>query len=108
MCCWPRAQVKVDKRNKELREIVDAACKKESASKSFHNLRPLHVMDFKKTPLKRINLSEEAVLAHGPDPGSEAAIVVERCAPSHSGLSGQLTSSRDGSGSGKGRDKSPR
>ena len=94
------AQSKVSERNQQLRAIVDAACEKESASKSFHNLRPLHVMDFKKGPLRRINLSEEYVLADGPDPQSEGTIVSERCAPSHSGLSQHLD--KPGSGSNKG------
>ncbi|KAK9809819.1 hypothetical protein WJX73_009694 [Symbiochloris irregularis] len=97
--------VKVNERNQQLREIVDSACEKETASKSFHNLRPLHVMDFKKGPLKRINLSEEFVLAEGPDPDSEGAIVSERCAPSHSGLSQHLDKA-DKSGSNKSKPSS--
>ena len=78
-------QAKVDQRNRDLREIVDLACEKNNIAKSMHNLRPLHVLDLKKGPLKRINLTEEFVLAKGPDPDSEAPIVAERCAPSHSG-----------------------
>ena len=86
-CCQAAniLQAKIEKRNKELRNIVDRACEKESASKSQHNLRPLHVLDLKKAPLQRINLTEEYVLARGPDPDSESPIVNERCAPSHSG-----------------------
>lgn len=84
MRCHFVMQSKVDQRNKDLRDIVDRACEKESASRSQHNLRPLHVLDLKKAPLKRINLTEEFVLAQGPDPQSESPIVTERCAPSQS------------------------
>ena len=91
----------MDRRNKELRDIIDRACEKESASRSQHNLRPLHVLDLKKGPLKRINLTEEYVLAKGPDPGSESPIVTERCAPSQSGthLVGQLKGGKSDIGS---------
>lgn len=75
---------KVELRDKELRDIVDRGCEKELAAGSHHSLRPLHTLDLKKAPLKRVNLTEEYVLAKGPDPESESPIVTERCAPSQS------------------------
>lgn len=93
-------QGKVELRDKELRDIVDRGCEKELAAGSHHSLRPLHTLDLKKAPLKRVNLTEEYVLAKGPDPESESPIVTERCAPSQSSsnLAGkaQKAQERDG------------
>lgn len=50
-------QVKVAERNKKLEQIVDEACSSEAVQNSSSHsrqLRPLHVLDFKRREIMRV------------------------------------------------------
>ncbi len=56
-CC---EQVKVAERSKKLEQLVDEACSADAVqdvSSHGRQLRPLHVLDFKRREIKRVRLN---------------------------------------------------
>ncbi|BDA44043.1 Serine/threonine-protein kinase SAPK3 [Coccomyxa sp. Obi] len=106
--------VKVAERNKRLEQLVDEACSAEALqdiSSHGRQLRPLHVLDFKHREIKRLDLTERAVLeGESCNCTEEHATVADRAAGLEMARSGKLHESASmksfESSNGNGADKS--